>query len=204
MKKKIFLIILVVCLVLGGIGGAIYANVVHTPMTGNKLVGTFFMGTMGNDELGSYANRSHFVITNPDCENIITINEMSVLAEDGTVIYQGPLVSRPIQNPDGSYYREVVTELLPHQTELSWVHNLMWRSDAPYPDEPERMENWDWNSLSRPGEHYSIEISYTTDGIQLLGWQREWTLVTEYKNGKTEAYSRDHMIESPVVNVVQD
>lgn len=90
MKKRIILIVLAVALVIGALAGGItYAQGEHQPNYGNKLVATFTIGTM-LEPLGNLTFGGHFVITNPDCLNDITITRLAALDLAGNVIMEGP------------------------------------------------------------------------------------------------------------------
>jgi hypothetical protein len=88
--KKIIVILSVVALVVAALGGFVYAqDSLHEPMTGQKLVGwspcmvdadIYFEGIL--------------LFTNPDCVSEITIEQLSIIAHDGTVIHEGELLDR--------------------------------------------------------------------------------------------------------------
>ena len=90
MKKIIIAVVLAVVLVAGGLGGFVYANNnSHEPMTGQKLVGG---GGCSADEDAFFETVIQF--TNPDCVSEITIEQVSIVKEDGTVIHEGKLLDR--------------------------------------------------------------------------------------------------------------
>jgi len=89
--KRLIAIMLAVVLIAGGLGGFVYAQGIHEPMTGQKLVG---MGVYAEWTYPGGTNAtmsSGFMLTNPDGVSEITIERISVFAFDGTVIYEGPL-----------------------------------------------------------------------------------------------------------------
>lgn len=205
MKKKILLIVLVVCLVIGGIGGVIYANGEHEPMKGEKLVGLALMGTVPNraNNLGKYEYYPIFQVTNPDCSSPITIKGLSIIKQDGTTMYQGPLVS-PLIYPEGAdSYREIIDTILPHQVIKFQLPHYQWKGEGQDPDDVTAMDNWDWDGVpTDSNEAYTFEISYELEknAAPLIGWQRTWCKIfiedTDNKVG-------DYGTESPMVNVKQ-
>ncbi|MBA7648624.1 hypothetical protein ES703_56412 [subsurface metagenome] len=112
--KKIIAIVLAVMLVAGGLGGFVYANSSsHQPMTGEKLVGT---GRLGLQPNGEWLSGSWFLFTNPDCVGKITIERISIIRGDGTVIYEGPLLEL-VRNGDGEVVDRIpiTTPMKPHR-----------------------------------------------------------------------------------------
>ncbi len=86
-KKKIIAIVLAV-LIAGGLGGFAYANnIQHEPMTGQKLVGYGFYGTLPLEDDNADIH-TMFVFTNPDCVNEITIDRVFILAFNGEVLHE--------------------------------------------------------------------------------------------------------------------
>lgn len=119
MKKKIMLIALIVCLVIGGIGGVIYANGDHAPIIGDKLVG---YGGFGHFPIGNYDNYSEtaisFTLVNPDCVATIGIEQISLInTNTGVVIYEGPLI---VFNAQDQVFEEL-HELGPHKSCLAFA-----------------------------------------------------------------------------------
>ena len=92
MKKIIAILLAVVLLVAGGLGGFAYATNGHTPMTGQKLIGTGMLGSA----VGVYWE-TVFTFTNPDCVGEITIDRISIIRSDGTVIYEDTPWLEPIK-----------------------------------------------------------------------------------------------------------
>ncbi len=93
MKRIIIAVVLAVVLIAGGLGGFVYAtNGSHEPMTGQKLVGTGLNGSA----VGVYWETG-FTFTNPDGVSEITIEQISIIRSDGTVIYEGTPWLEPIK-----------------------------------------------------------------------------------------------------------
>jgi hypothetical protein len=193
-KKKILLMVLVVCLVLGGISGVIYANSEHEYLQGNKLVGHVWAGALVN-ESERYSFIPYFHISNLDCSKDITINQLSVIAsytdDDGELItekiYEGSLIDFHIKS-SGERGNAIINTLAPHQ---SFVLDL-----GVYLGE---YAEWRENN---PRYYYTVEIFWESEGaaIPLTGWQSTWTFVSDPNTG---AAIRECVKESPMVNVKQ-
>jgi len=153
MKKRIIAMVLVAVLVGGGLGGLVYAQGTHEPMTGQKLVGVGPCGFwVPVPYVENHAN-TLFRITNPDCVAEIKIERVSIIKnEPYEVIYEGPLLL------DGTE----VTELEPHQVGLI---NLALYVEG----------GWD-TSLAL----YTVEVFWKgkKDGLPLIGWGIEHTKIT--------------------------
>jgi len=209
MKRKILLILLVVCLVLGGIGGAIYAKGEKTPIVGDKLVGQASVGSNTYLDRGSWRCVGWFDFMNPDSEEIITIKEVRVQTQDGTVIYQGPFV--PVYDadpPNRDWRRKVVTTLYPHETARLLLQNykytgddLSGMTDEEIKVEVEDMGNWDWDFINQGRTACTVEITYESESgdAPLIGWQREWNQITRF--GEPADLDTDSR-ESPMINVI--
>lgn len=173
LKKKILLIVLVVCLVLGGVGGVVYANLEHEPVLGDKLVGVCWAGTMDHPELGDYQLYPYFRITNPNCDSDIEDIHVSIIRGDGFSVYEGEL---------NIYGSDPTSVMVPHQTTMTTLAQYI-----------------PWELFSEPPIMYSIEISFEAapDAAPLIGWQVAWTNVV-----RNDGIQRnDHIMESPMVNL---
>ncbi len=83
--KRIFIVLLAVVLVAGGLGGFVYAK--DNSLTGQKLVGYGFYDEHYLEEIGRTLHlHTLFVFTNPDSVSEITIDRVSIFAHDGTVL----------------------------------------------------------------------------------------------------------------------
>lgn len=82
--KKLIGVILALLLFAGGLGGVVYAQGTHEPMVGQKLVGSEACG-----KATGILFYTMFILTNPDCVSQITVDRVSVIGADGTVIYEG-------------------------------------------------------------------------------------------------------------------
>ena len=107
MKKKILLALLAVGLLAAGLAGGAYAAGSHNPVHGNKLVGFSPFGMKSEVLPGPTGNITHkiydycyFSFTNPDCVNDITIERVSIIKGDGTLIDEfTPVI--PVLKPHG-------------------------------------------------------------------------------------------------------
>jgi len=131
---------LAVSLILGGFSGIAYAVGEHEPLNGEKLVGVGYMGTY--DARGSAPERQYvstFRFTNPDDSESITIKRVSIIAGDGTLIYEGPFVQYT-PGPSGS--REIITTMSPHQINRISLLSSMWTGDGDDPEDVTASDNW--------------------------------------------------------------
>jgi branched-chain amino acid transport system substrate-binding protein len=119
--KRIIAVLLAVVLVAGGLGSFAYAQVnsSHEPMTGQKLVGTSQFGSAPHYG-GLVTYEAVFTFTNPDCVGEITVDRISIIREDGTVIYEGQFLRQRVE--DGEVVDSTpVTIMKPHGI---WFVNL--------------------------------------------------------------------------------
>ena len=65
----------------------VHTQVAEEPMTGQKLIGFGQAMPLGDIFFGTV-----FMFTNPDCVSEITIEQVSIIALDGTVIHEGELL----------------------------------------------------------------------------------------------------------------
>jgi hypothetical protein len=114
MNKRIILILLAVAVVIGAVAGGItYAQMEHQAMKGSKLVGTAWLGTKARDTGNiTFVWTGTFGINNPDCVNDINIERLSIIKDDGSVVYEGDLLQcgEDVNDP-----RQPVTILQPHE-----------------------------------------------------------------------------------------
>jgi len=165
MKRIVFLAMAIV-LIAGTIGGFAYAQSqnTHQPIVGQKLVGWGLFGDAPGAVPGTIFN-TIFILTNPDCVNQITIDRISVIAGNGTVIYEGV----PLDfNGD-----QIDTLLGPHEsisTELSDYY-------LPLPP--------DLREFPLGGLH-TVEVSWTgaKGGLLLTGWSYALTATYDSDTGE--------------------
>ena len=149
MKKIIIAVVLAVVLVAGGLGGFVYATNGHAPMTGQKLVG---FGSCMVD--GDIYFEGLFAFTNPDCVSEITIKQLSIIKDDGTVIHEGKLLDRE-GNP-------LPQTLGPHEVGFIVLGDYVARYYG--------LEPWALRDFPRGG--YAVEIFWTKshkNGLPLTG-----------------------------------
>ncbi len=150
MKKIIIAIMLAVVLVAGGIGGLAYANNnSHEPMTGQKLVSA--ASCMAD---GDIFFEALFTFTNPDGVGEITIEQVSIIKENGTLIYEGQLLDRE-GNP-------LSQTLGPHEGGIIVLRDYVARY---YGIDPDALTDF-------PPGGYTVEIFWSGDkkGLPLIGW----------------------------------
>ena len=162
MKKIIVMLLALVLLVVGGLGGIAYAqNNSHQPMTGQKLVG---MGGCSVD--GDAFFEGILTFTNPDCVSEITIEQLSIIKEDGTVIHEGELLDR--------YGDPLPMTLGPHEGGIIVLRDYVaWHYG---------LEPWAFRDFSPGG--YTVEIFWSgshQQGLPLIGWSI--TVLLELEEG---------------------
>src|SRR4030043_325902 len=151
MKKIVFLVIAIV-LITSAVGGFTYAQSQdsHQPMVGQKLVGWGLFGNAPTAIPPTIFN-TIFILTNPDCVNQITIDRISVIAGNGTLIYEG----EPLD-----FNGEPINTLLgPHQSISTELTDYYLPLPPNYSDFP-------------IGGMYTVEVSWTgaKGGLPLTGW----------------------------------
>jgi len=168
--KKLIAVMLAVVLIAGGLGGFAYAQANgHEPMKGEKLVGTGMLGSTEDPATPNYLGWwTFFKLTNPDCVGTITIERISVIRHDGTVIYEGPLL-RLIRDVDGEVVEEMeITDIKPHRIRVLNLYYFMKDPDA---DDPDRWLTRE-EAFLLPRASYTVEVFWTAPGkgLPLIGW----------------------------------
>lgn len=135
--KRIFIILVAACLMVSGLNGYVYA-IDHQKVNDSKVISFAPYGTSG-DELQEWD--AVFGWMNPDCNNAITIKQISIIRADGVVVKE-------------TYPN---TELQPHQTRILTLSN----SDIPAPT---KLPNYPETHTVR---FYTVEISYSAKGKTL-------------------------------------
>jgi len=155
-RRSIIGVLLAVVLVAGGLGGVACGQAnKYEPIPEQKLLGMGFYGTEPFDE-GTVLFRPMFVFTNPDSVSKITIDHISIFAEDGEVMYEGPLL-----HSDG---RTPWTEPMePHET----------RFVIAFPEGMPMLPD-----LTMPLNAITVEILWSSidEGLPLTGWQQSGCL----------------------------
>jgi hypothetical protein len=127
----------------------------HEPMTGQKLVATGEFGTVP----GIVQADIQVSFTNPDCVSEITIDRVSIIRDDGGVLYEGPLSG--LNYIWGPYVGDV---LGPHQTVIFFLRQSI----------PDGNGGWlsEGDALAMPLHTYTVEIFYSVSkkrGLPLIG-----------------------------------
>ena len=150
--KKIIAVLLAVVLIAGGLGGfACAQGDEYGPMPEQKLVGMGFYGTEPFGD-GTMVFTPMFVFSNLDDASEITINRISIFAENGEVWYEGPL----LHWRDQTLWTEPME---PHET----------RFVQAFPPSMPMLPD-----LTGPLNAITIEISWSSieEGLALTGWQQ--------------------------------
>ncbi|MFC2014018.1 hypothetical protein ACFLU8_03975 [Chloroflexota bacterium] len=177
--EKIFLALLAVVLLLGGVAGGAYATVEHEPVKGEKLIGWGPMGKSQHSPLRIERSHTIFEFTNPDCKHDITIKQVSIL-QGGTVIYEGPFVSNL---GDG---RKVETEpIKPHKTWYIALFNYMYIGpEDPTVTDLENDANWldARTARNKDTSWFTVEIAWEASKKEcnpLIGFRFTRVYVTD-------------------------
>jgi len=165
--KKLIIIVLAVVLLAGLGGGYAYAQTVHQPMVGEKLIGFGPSGIAPGNQ--AFIMATEFFLTNPDCVSEITINRISVIKADGTPIYEGPLLV-------GMQGEEFTGTLKPHQIVDAFLPYYIIVYELGY--DPNNLPSTNpkdyWPDLG----YYTFEVSWTGSkvGLPLIG--SSWEVTT--------------------------
>ena len=160
--RKTIIVTLIVVILLSVFGGIVYAQSIHEPMEGQKLVSWGNVGIAPGNK--NYIAYTMFSLNNPDCINQITIDKVSVFKYDATVIYEGP----PLV---GMQAVELTTPLEPHQTiDIQLPYYIlvfecgMDPNPSTWPADPKDY----WPDVSQ----YTIEVFWSAvkDSLPLTGW----------------------------------
>lgn len=178
MKKKLVISLLVVVLVLTGLAGGVYAKNIHKVERGNKLVGLGLMGAGDDPNFGKTRMHSWFGFTNPDPVNGIDITKVSIIRDDGTVMYEGPYLEISLPPGETELVRQIVTRPMePHELWGFGLFNYMYKGgEITDPDSWFDM----WEAFDQGEGAYTVEIFWqpTTKSptCPLIGWQHQvWT-----------------------------
>ena len=189
MKKIVFLVIAVV-LIAAAVGGFAYAQSqnAHQPMVGQKLVGWGPLGQdIGPGDTPNRLNYGRLLITNPDCVSEITIDRISIMAGNATVIYEGELLL-----PDGSEK----TILKPHETAvIDLASYFILKGIIHDPN--------DLLSYPMPPETCTVEVSWagSKGGLPLTGWA--WMATATYDDNGSIIESVSTSALSQMINMTQ-
>ena len=184
-KKKIILISLAVTLALAvGVGGLVYAQVIyeHEDVGGNKLLGVGEMGYYIYGYWDQYqAWDTQFIITNPNCDQDLTIEWVAVIAGEDVGMFSAEEVLGEGTPADWNEWfgEEIVPyELSPHEVWQIRLSELI--ACACYGLEP------DYWVHEHPLGKYTVEVTwsgayytgwwwwgYWRSGRPLTGWQKE-------------------------------
>jgi hypothetical protein len=172
MKNRIALIIVVVVVALAFVGGSVYSKGDHSKEQGDKIIHHGMVGSLITDGIDESLS-SIVWFTNPDCENDITINSVSIIKGDGTLIYEGPYVMMPAPGT-GDY--QVVNIIKPHEIRAFVLARYMW-TGAGEPANPTDPNNWmsEEEATALPWAVYTVEIFWEPVSkkgatLPLTGW----------------------------------
>ena len=159
--KKVIFIVLASVLIVGGLGGFVYAQGEHEPMTGLKLVG---MGRLGTElQIGGKAiYLTRFAFNNPDCVSEITLRQISIFDPAGSVIYEGDLLKQTVE--DGEVVNSTVwmSPMAPHECRSI----VLWTYFADPADG--WMSLQEVLALEEEAVGYTLELFYTKDSPESL------------------------------------
>ncbi len=167
--KKVFISLLVAVLVLAIAGGSVYAAIGHTYPPGKKLVGLGPLGTMaiGAPPPIMMTNSTNFNFTNPNCDKSITITQVSILRQDGSVVYQGPYLDVSSAPPTSRTINS--NPMGPHESRSIMLQFYMPKSSPlinPSASQVEDFNTWKVppQALAQNMETYTVEIFWKPTG----------------------------------------
>ncbi|MFC1907199.1 hypothetical protein ACFLW8_03840 [Chloroflexota bacterium] len=167
MKKKVVLALLAVALLLSGVIGGVYAAN-HQPVDGEKLIGTGQLGVKSQMEFWST-----FHFTNPNCEDEISVMQVSIIKHDPglgpLVVYEGPYIN--VKKTGGPPVRTVVTRpMMPHEKWWISLDQYMYLGG-----DLTASNSWlsEQAAHAQPLAHYTVEIGWEGKGRahSPIGWQ---------------------------------
>ena len=168
MKKRLFLVLTVVVLLIAVICGIVYAQVEHQTVQGSKLVGT---GKLGMEEWpgGNTKHWTTFRFTNPDCTENITITQISITRSahrQAEVVYEGPHRYQRVDEYGNIIESRIVDrQIAPHEVWEIHLSRLIPDGSGWWLPEPEARKTGLYS--------YSVEISWEApkETSPLIGWQ---------------------------------
>src|SRR3989304_1180776 len=120
MKKRIALVLFMAVLLLITVVGGVSGRNGHVGANRDKILGH---GMVGNLAVYNETSLSAVWFTNPDCQNDIAINKVTIIRGDGTLIYEGPYVRMP-EPGEGDY--QVISVIKPHEIRIFLLARYMW------------------------------------------------------------------------------
>jgi hypothetical protein len=194
----------------------------HQPVVGKKLVG---IGRSGyQDTFARNIFNTEVKLTNPDCAKTMTINKISIIRGDGTVMYEGSFWV-PL---GASGTRTNVNPVLnPHQCIMFPLNAMIYKgTNQPFPPLPDQqfpptipVNYWEaqaadlanGNNWLQPQEAaqisfamYTVEIGFTTkSNLSLAGWIDETQQVNGLPGDPAPAPMRLEKVETPMLNLTQ-
>jgi hypothetical protein len=211
MKRRILLVICSVVVLIGMLAAGVSASTVHQPVQGTKLIGIGNLGTfsysfptMPVGQPTRYDSTSTFNFTNTDCVKRILITRVSVISDNGTVVYEGPFYT-VVTAPNSPPEKVIVTRPMePHETWGLLLAAYMYDSTGR------------WLSIGEasalPTRQYTVEITWVseTKGTALPPTGLRSTINKDIIAAHTRDNSSDNDIyvqrfvtESPMVNLTQ-
>jgi hypothetical protein len=186
MKRNIVFLILAVILSTSLGAGILSAASGHNPTQGNKIIG---VGQLGKTEFshGYQQSTTEFQFTNTDCKRDITIEQINIIASDGTIIYEGPYLS-----VDGDS-REEVSTLSPHEIRIINLDEYMYLGG-------DLLDPTNWltsqDAVTQNLGSYTVEIDWDAKGqvSSLTGWFTIYRTTVEGSN-KHRTMSQSIMVD---------
>ena len=187
MKRNVILLTLAVVLSISLGVGVVYAYGGHNPAQGSKLLGVGQLGKL-DVAYGYQQTTTEFQFTNTDCNKEITIEQVSIIASDGTVIYEGSFIS-----VDGDSRVEVLT-LSPHEIGVINLAEYIYLG-GDILDPGSWMASQD--AISQDLDSYTVEIDWDAKGQvdSPAGW------ITVYRTTMEGSTKYRAMSQSQMVNL---
>jgi hypothetical protein len=168
--RKTIIMTLVVVLLCSAFGGFVYAQSnSHDPMKGQKLLGVGTLGRHANIDGGEILSQAFSQITNPSCEDEITIERIALIRGDGTVIYEGPFL-RLVRDENDNVIEEIpiIDPIQPHQFRGVTLWRFMKDPDSQDPNRWLTLQE----ALDLPVRYYTLEVMWSggKQEMPLTGW----------------------------------
>jgi hypothetical protein len=199
MKKRIILVSITVALFLAHFAGGVFAVDDHQTVAGQKLVGVEEFGTLVFTETHEMNLFGAFFFTNPDCEEEITITQVSIIRQDTelgpTLVYEGPFI-----HVSGDEREVIDRPMEPHETwSIPLFYYMYIGPEYPTPEDLIDPDNWlsDLEATYQPLEVYTVEIAWEGKGLPLIGWH--FAHFRQSEDGEVYVGRQ----ESPMVNMTQ-
>ena len=163
-----------------------------------KIVGTGWFGEHSgklNNSPAVFQSDVNFRITNPNCKSSIDIVRMSVIENDGTLVYEGKFFYTL-----GGGVKITTDTLSPHMMLPVNLSECFPKPQfrPPYEANPDNPDEWmDWCCGLPPTLMYTLEIAYVKNPLKILspiGWQQSGTHILHFDGTKSLVGRESQMV----------